>query len=158
MDYCVDRLSYPNWLYYIDETGPYGMCEGDCDTDDDCTKSAGLYCFDRVGFDSVPGCEGDGRTGSDYCTNEGVGGLATGDDSGTTSWRPPIGSLPTDSPLGAGIATECPPTTGDMVTVTSGLRALPRAAANTFCGIFLQNIIIVFKLDETSSRSRSIDC
>jgi len=62
------------------------MCEGDCDTDDDCTKSAGLYCFDRDGFESVPNCEGDGRRGSDYCTSTNGG---AGRPAATTMDPPP---------------------------------------------------------------------
>ena len=34
----------------------YGMCEGDCDYDSDC--DAGLKCFQRDGYESVPGCSG----------------------------------------------------------------------------------------------------
>ena len=48
------------------ETG-YGMCQGDCDKDSDC--SGGLTCFQRDGYEPVPGCSGLGKKGWDYCTN-----------------------------------------------------------------------------------------
>ena len=51
----------------------YGMCEGDCDKDSDC--DAGLKCFERDGYESVPGCSGSGKKGWDYCTNVGVKAL-----------------------------------------------------------------------------------
>jgi len=40
-------------------------CEGDCDGDDDCAGS--LECLRRSGSESVPGCEGTGTDGWDYC-------------------------------------------------------------------------------------------
>jgi hypothetical protein len=43
----------------------YGLCEGDCDYDSDC--DAGLRCFQRDGYESVPGCSGSGKKGWDYC-------------------------------------------------------------------------------------------
>ena len=42
-----------------------GLCEGDCDKDDD--YDTGFYCFKRRRFDPVPGCEGEGARGKDYC-------------------------------------------------------------------------------------------
>jgi len=41
--------------------GGYGMCEGDCDKDSDC--DAGLKCFQRNGYEAVPGCSGSGKSG-----------------------------------------------------------------------------------------------
>ncbi|KAL7537288.1 hypothetical protein ACHAXR_008774, partial [Thalassiosira sp. AJA248-18] len=53
----------------------------------------------------------------------------------------PTTSNPTTSPTPAPTiyvqALDCPPTTGPMVTITSGLKTLTSAAPNTFCGIFL---------------------
>ena len=43
----------------------YGLCEGDCDYDSDC--DVGLRCFQRDGYESVPGCSGSGQSGWDYC-------------------------------------------------------------------------------------------
>jgi len=42
-----------------------GLCEGDCDSNDDC--AAGLSCFQRNGLTPVPGCSGAGNTNWDYC-------------------------------------------------------------------------------------------
>lgn len=42
------------------------MCEGDCDVDTDC-DGPDLQCFQRPGTETVSGCIGDGRSGSDYC-------------------------------------------------------------------------------------------
>ena len=77
---------------------PLGLCEGDCDDDSECQVcllqsmrsyfystlhissflfvscfihiplQSPLRCFERNGYDPVPGCEGDGSQGSDYCT------------------------------------------------------------------------------------------
>ena len=65
-DYCCDRP--PNYLFYIgNNLGPdaYGLCEGDCDIDADCQGI--LICEQRREFTEVPGCEGSGRRGGDYC-------------------------------------------------------------------------------------------
>ena len=40
-------------------------CEGDCDSDSDCSGS--LVCFDRSNTEAVPGCSGTGEPGNDYC-------------------------------------------------------------------------------------------
>jgi hypothetical protein len=40
-------------------------CQGDCDNDDDC--QTGLECFQRGGYEAVPGCSGQGKKGWDYC-------------------------------------------------------------------------------------------
>lgn len=46
-----------------------GLCAGDCDSPADC--ESGLYCFQRMNFEAVPGCPGTERDESrtDYCTN-----------------------------------------------------------------------------------------
>mmetsp|Transcript_16128 Transcript_16128/g.39485 ORF Transcript_16128/g.39485 Transcript_16128/m.39485 type:complete len:364 (+) Transcript_16128:157-1248(+) len=44
---------------------PLGMCEGDCDSDNDCMGN--LICMQRSGTESVPGCNGSGQGGKDYC-------------------------------------------------------------------------------------------
>ena len=46
-----------------------GLCAGDCNSPTDCAE--GLYCFERVNFEAVPGCPGTELDGSrtDYCTN-----------------------------------------------------------------------------------------
>ena len=40
-------------------------CVGECDADGQC--AAGLRCFQRSGFKSVPGCKGNGTSSWDYC-------------------------------------------------------------------------------------------
>ena len=66
--------SAPTWLgpptlYGYSAAGCLGRgcleCEGDCDTDHDCT--AGLVCFQRDGNTQVPGCSGNGVAQWDYC-------------------------------------------------------------------------------------------
>lgn len=42
------------------------MCEGDCDSHDDCQP--GLVCYERDGNEPVPFCDGDDVFGNDYCT------------------------------------------------------------------------------------------
>ena len=43
-----------------------GLCQGDCDTDLDC--SGGLVCYQRQGWETIPGCQGYGGQGADYCS------------------------------------------------------------------------------------------
>jgi hypothetical protein len=45
--------------------GILGLCEGDCDNSAECEGD--LECFDRDGFEPVPGCRGNGEYGYDYC-------------------------------------------------------------------------------------------
>jgi len=45
--------------------GKCDVCMGDCDTDADC--KSGLSCFQRRGFETVPGCLGAGAYTYDYC-------------------------------------------------------------------------------------------
>ena len=47
------------------ENYPLGLCQGDCDSDDDCQD--GLICFFRDPDEPVPGCLGDDSSRSDYC-------------------------------------------------------------------------------------------
>ena len=49
--------------------GGCDRCEGDCDSNSDC--KAGLRCFHRKAFESVPGCSGDGVRSMDYCVPQG---------------------------------------------------------------------------------------
>eukprot|EP00934_Nitzschia_sp_Nitz4_P004866 Nitzschia sp. Nitz4//scaffold45_size130396//72961//74076//NITZ4_003455-RA/size130396-exonerate_est2genome-gene-0.63-mRNA-1//1//CDS//3329552416//4856//frame0 len=45
---------------------PLGVCEGDCDSDSDC--SGNLYCLQRgSNAGSVPGCSGSDASRTDYC-------------------------------------------------------------------------------------------
>ena len=58
---------------------PLGLCQGDCDDDADCTDD--LICYQRVGYEGVPGCPGAGKMNVDYCisvkTRPVTGGLMT---------------------------------------------------------------------------------
>ena len=67
-DYCVNPW-LPNQLIIMGDEDegyfPLGRCEGDCDSDSDCAE--GLTCFQRDGKEAVPGCNGEGDSGSDYC-------------------------------------------------------------------------------------------
>ena len=68
-DYCFERPE--NYLWIMGDNGkpkanfPLGNCEGDCDKKSDCME--GLECFQRGGLEDVPGCEGLGQNGKDYC-------------------------------------------------------------------------------------------
>ena len=67
-----------------------GLCEGDCDHDNQCED--GLECYQRDNYDTVPGCGGDGRRDWDYCydphgdrvvefsDSEDLGGLADNEE------------------------------------------------------------------------------
>ncbi|CAE8698862.1 unnamed protein product, partial [Polarella glacialis] len=46
------------------------VCEGDCDSDDDCQGS--LKCFQRDKYEKIPGCKGSGKSGWDYCASYGT--------------------------------------------------------------------------------------
>jgi len=70
------------------DTYPLGLCQGECDTDEDCAE--GLYCFQRDAYEPVPGC-GNKPTGAgfdtraDYC----VQGPNPADDSDMTITEAP---------------------------------------------------------------------
>jgi len=63
-DYCFQRPS-TNYLYSPLDKFPLGLCEGDCDDDDDCEGD--LICEQRSGFDEITGCVGRGAENEDYC-------------------------------------------------------------------------------------------
>jgi len=73
-DYCIVR-PYETYLAYVVKNGepvdryPLGVCEGHCLRDSDCAD--GLVCYKRSYFDPVPGCDGAGTRGKDYCIVEG---------------------------------------------------------------------------------------
>ena len=49
---------------------PLQVCEGDCDSDNEC--DTGLKCMQRSRNEAVPGCEGKGVSGKDYCYSDSV--------------------------------------------------------------------------------------
>jgi len=60
VDYCFDPLKLAEAGDNGDpaELFPLGLCTGDCDDNLDC--EGGLICFERDGFEGVPGCTGKG--------------------------------------------------------------------------------------------------
>ncbi|CAB9521159.1 beta-induced protein ig-h3 [Seminavis robusta] len=56
-----------------------GLCQGDCDTDEDCLDE--LLCYQRDYQEMVPGCSGRGETSYDYCVSPlgGSYGFAVGE-------------------------------------------------------------------------------
>lgn len=62
----------PGPAIQITDNDPFGLCEGDCDKDDDCKID--LVCFhrDKDEKSDVPGCSGGSRDGSrtDYCISK----------------------------------------------------------------------------------------
>ncbi|KAL3927051.1 MAG: hypothetical protein SGBAC_013240, partial [Bacillariaceae sp.] len=64
-DYCIPIEQPP--VVVIETTSPLGLCEGDCDSNDDCGN--GLVCYQRSEYEHVPGCTGGTADGSrtDYC-------------------------------------------------------------------------------------------
>eukprot|EP00980_Cylindrotheca_fusiformis_P016492 scaffold4914_cov108-Cylindrotheca_fusiformis.AAC.4 len=70
-DFCIERPSDSYLVILADDdlpgNFPLPSCAGDCDADEDCQD--GLSCFFRDGLTPVPGCEGDGEFGFDYCTS-----------------------------------------------------------------------------------------
>jgi len=67
VNYCTDLPD--NYLIYVGRepgaNNTLSACEGDCDGDSECDE--GLVCQSRDGNETIPGCEGFARDGSDYC-------------------------------------------------------------------------------------------
>jgi hypothetical protein len=65
----VFNLQRSNILENVKVFWKCGLCQGDCDDDDDCAD--GFVCSQRDAFESVPGCFGEGlaedREGKDIC-------------------------------------------------------------------------------------------
>ena len=105
-DYCAYRPA--NYLFYVGDgldPGSLGLCEGDCDADIDC--AVGLICDQRSGVTPVPGCDGTGRQGSDYCRlSNTLGSTMAPTTSSPVANQPPTAgpthnpSLPTDTYYG----------------------------------------------------------
>lgn len=106
-DYCLSRPK-PNYLIYkYDDTVPQsssnyplGLCQGDCDKDADCKE--GLLCFQRDGLTQVPGCDGAGESGIDYCYDPNLNPIATPTNS------PVANPVPTATVAPAGVRTSPP--------------------------------------------------
>jgi len=68
---------------------PLGRCQGDCNSDDDC--SGNLLCRQRDDNAAITGCSGRGATGFDYCYSPGPNDLVYlgDDDEGFDGQGPP---------------------------------------------------------------------
>jgi hypothetical protein len=84
--------NYYNYTYTDDYL--CGRCEGDCDHDSDCQP--GLICYQRGGFESVPGCTGAGGSRDlerkDICINPND---LTGEPTATPTAMPTTGQTAT---------------------------------------------------------------
>ena len=103
-DYCFDREIYNTALLNHGSSGSsdgtMGLCEGDCDSDDDCTGD--LQCFFRDDTTPVPGCLTGGdadESDYDFCYN-------ASDATGAPSALPTTSSAP--SPLPSPLPTPMP--------------------------------------------------
>jgi hypothetical protein len=76
---------------------PLGLCQGDCDTDDDCLDE--LICFQRDYLERVPGCSGQGTASYDYCVAP-IGGSVVVDDGQVTACTDDAFTCPDGSSVG----------------------------------------------------------
>lgn len=68
-DYCYrEKLELVGNNGLPEQSYPLGLCQGDCDSDQDCWGN--LKCFQRDGTEEVPDCPGLGKSGSDYCFDD----------------------------------------------------------------------------------------
>lgn len=59
---------YPQLDFGEDSDELLADCRGDCDSSDDC--ESGLVCYQRSGFDVMPGCKGEPSWDTDYCVDK----------------------------------------------------------------------------------------
>lgn len=52
------------------EAYPLLHCKGNCKSEKECAQD--VKCFKRKKFEKVPGCDGDGEKGKDYCYHAGL--------------------------------------------------------------------------------------
>jgi hypothetical protein len=64
---------------------PCGMCQGDCDNDDECEGN--LVCEQKVGPGSATGCSGLDSSNSDFCVKPSIGVITTSPAPATTIIR-----------------------------------------------------------------------
>jgi hypothetical protein len=79
----------------VPKTNSSSTSKGDCSSDKDCDKN--LYCYQRFGFELIPGCAGQGAYQQDYCFDPSdIPGNDEGsvNSSGGPSGEPPNGSGP----------------------------------------------------------------
>ena len=98
-DFCFQRPA--NYLWVTGNNGipasafPMGACDGDCDDDDDCTL--GLLCLQRLGDEVVPGCDGPGVSGQDYCYDPTPTQTASPSKNPTNAVTPNPTNIPTNA-------------------------------------------------------------
>ena len=152
------------------EAFPLGVCEGDCDRDSDCAE--GLKCFQRDGYTEVPGCDGLGNSGTDYCfdpsvtvsptTSPTISASPTDMPSNSPTYNPTTSptNSPTSSPTVAPTVTANSPTgppndntrggfaklgcppVGMKYNLSPGLKLVGLSGLDEFCGIFLQSSVV----------------
>jgi Bacterial protein of unknown function (DUF839) len=103
---------------------PLQRCEGACHNDTDCV--AGLLCFDRVDRELVPGCFGDGISGTNYCIAAADLGSSSSSSSSSGSSPPATTNAPPQLP---------PPPPAPTPTPTAAIVPVLPAAAPTLSPI-----------------------
>jgi len=87
-----------------DPTSILGLCQGDCDNDDQCEGD--LKCFQREEGTPIPGCRGSANGAWDYCyIASGSVELSGGNDDGATNLQVCTGECDTDEQCAEGL--EC---------------------------------------------------
>eukprot|EP00492_Amphilonche_elongata_P001940 TRINITY_DN2259_c0_g1_i1.p1 TRINITY_DN2259_c0_g1~~TRINITY_DN2259_c0_g1_i1.p1 ORF type:complete len:154 (+),score=24.49 TRINITY_DN2259_c0_g1_i1:158-619(+) len=87
-----------------DSTSILGLCQGDCDNDDQCEGD--LKCFQREEGTPIPGCSGSANGAWDYCyIASGSVELSGGNDDGATNLQVCTGECDTDRQCAEGL--EC---------------------------------------------------
>ena len=101
------------------EEFPLDVCQGSCFYDTDCLE--GLRCFQRDGYESVPGCKGRGHNSANYCIpnvlNAVDGGLSASNNTPTvlTTLAPSTTETAATTEMGA---TTIAPSMTETVTET----------------------------------------
>jgi hypothetical protein len=102
-----------------DDRKPLGLCEGDCDDDDDCGD--GLVCFQRfLPMTAVPGCVGGDKDTSlmDFCIQDPTAPVPTKVPGAVSTEVPAApGAVATEVPAAPGaVSTQAPATPGAVST------------------------------------------
>lgn len=117
----VDESQLPPLEPVSDDGNPIGLCQGDCDTDDDCLDE--FVCFQRDFLEPVPGCSGLGQRSYDYCTVDPSGG-------------PVPTSAPAPAPTAGTSETDMMPTvTGPMLVEIADEGVLPLGLCEGDCDV-----------------------